>query len=98
MKWLVCALVIALLYLQYRLWIADGSIATVVQLQTEIDKQTAENSRLRAHNRVLSAEVEALKTDPSAIEERARTDLGLIKKDETFFMLLPSGKEGRSGP
>lgn len=93
MKWLVAVLIVALVYLQYRLWIAEGSLATVIALQSEIEEQQQENRRLRERNRLLAAEVDALRTDDEAIEERARTDLGLIKEGETFFMLVQPGSE-----
>lgn len=88
MKLLLAALFFIFVYLQYRLWIGEGSIANLVQLQAEIATQSAENARLQERNRLLSAEVLALRTDKDAIEERARTDLGMIKKGETFFMVL----------
>lgn len=92
-KWFIAVLILALIYLQYRLWIAEGSLATVVSLQNEISQQQEENRRLRERNRLLAAEVEALQTQDSAIEERSRTDLGLIKEGETFFMLVQPGSE-----
>lgn len=93
MKWFVAVLVVVLVYLQYRLWIAEGSLATVVSLRSEIDQQQQENRRLRERNRLLAAEVNALRAEDEAIEERARTDLGMIKEGETFFMLVQPGSE-----
>lgn len=90
MKPILGALILAFIYLQYRLWIGDGSMAALVQLQSEIEKQSEENSRLLERNRLLNAEVLALRNNSDAIEERARTDLGMIKKGETFFMVLQS--------
>ncbi|MBU2984282.1 cell division protein FtsB [Saccharophagus degradans] len=88
MKWLAIILVIALLALQYRLWMGEGSIASVVSLNREIAKQKEENARLRERNRLLAAEVDALKQGKDAIEERARNDMGMIKEGETFFMIV----------
>lgn len=88
MKWLALVLVVMLLALQYRLWMGEGSIAHVVSLNREIDKQKEENARLRERNRLLAAEVEALKQGVDAIEERARNDMGMIKEGETFFMIV----------
>lgn len=88
MKWLMTVLIVVLVALQYRLWVGDGSIAHVVRLQQEISKQRAENERLRERNRLLAAEVNALKNGYDAIEERARTDMGMIKEGETFFMIV----------
>lgn len=88
MKWLLGILIILLAYLQYRLWIGDGSLAHAHHLEGEIHLQQAENDRMRERNRILDVEVEELKSGLDTIEERARNDIGLIKKDETFFMLL----------
>lgn len=88
MKWLAIILVVALLALQYRLWMGEGSIASVVSLNREIAKQKEENARLRERNRFLAAEVDALKQGKDAIEERARNDMGMIKEGETFFMIV----------
>lgn len=92
MKWLVFILVVILLSLQYRLWMGEGSIAHVVSLNREIDKQAEENARLRERNRLLAAEVDALKQGDDAIEERARNDMGMIKDGETFFMIVDDAK------
>ncbi len=96
MKWLVLILTLMLIGLQYRLWISDGSLAHMARLQQKIDTQQAENQRLQERNRILAAEVKALRNGSAAIEERARTDLGMIKKGETFYMVLegpPSEQE-----
>jgi cell division protein FtsB len=96
MKWLVLILTLMLIGLQYRLWISDGSLADMARLQQKIDTQQAENQRLQERNRILAAEVKALRNGSAAIEERARTDLGMIKKGETFYMVLeglPSEQE-----
>lgn len=88
MKWLIGILTIVALALQYRLWIGDGSIANVVQLNNAIEKQQAENGRLKERNRLLAADVAALKNGNAAIEERARSDMGMIKEGETFYMVV----------
>lgn len=88
MKWLLGILVVLLCALQYRLWIGEGSLAQANRLEQEIKVQQAENDRLLERNRIIHVEVEDLKTGLDTIEERARKDIGLIKKDETFYMLL----------
>lgn len=85
-------MLIILLGLQYRLWVGEGSLADVVRLEREISVQQAENDRLRERNQVLAVEVDNLKTGLDSIEERARNDIGMIKKDETFFMVLKEKK------
>lgn len=94
MKWLIPILLILLAGLQYRLWVGEGSLADVVRLNDEIETQALENDRLRERNRVLATEVKGLKSGVDAVEERAREDLGMIKPDETFFMVVdPSEKK-----
>ncbi len=88
MKWLLGILVVLLCALQYRLWIGEGSLAQANRLEQELKVQQAENDRLLERNRIVHVEVEDLKTGLDTIEERARKDIGLIKKDETFYMLL----------
>lgn len=88
MKWLLGVLLVLLAALQYRLWIGEGSLAHAHRLEADIKLQQAENDRMRERNRILAVEVDELKTGLDTIEERARNDIGLIKKDETFFMIL----------
>lgn len=88
MRWLIAGLVICLVFLQYRLWVGDGSLAEVVQLQKKIEQQTAENQRLTERNQQLAREVEELKTGLKSIEARARQEMGMIKEGETFFMVV----------
>lgn len=88
MKFLLATLTIALVALQFRLWVGEGSIGHVVQLNREISQQSAENDRLKARNNLLAAEVSALKTGTDGIEARARHQMGMIKEGETFFMIV----------
>jgi cell division protein FtsB len=92
MKWMLGILILLLAALQYRLWVSEGSLADVKRLEREIKLQQADNSRLRERNRILAVEVEDLKTGLDSVEERARNDIGMIKKDETFFMILEPRK------
>ena len=88
MKILLVVLVILTIGLQYRLWTGQGSLAHVHQLEKQIIKQRAENERLKERNRMLAAEVEALKNGTDAIEAAAREELGLIKDGETFYKIV----------
>lgn len=88
MKWLIAILLLLLSVLQYRLWVGEGSLAHAHRLEGDIAKQKSENNLMRERNRILDVEVEELKTGLDTIEERARNDIGLIKKDETFFMIM----------
>ena len=73
--------------LQLRLWIGDGSLAEDWHLKGAIERQQTENHLLSERNKRLRAEVKDLKEGLDAVEERARTQLGMIKQDETFFLI-----------
>lgn len=88
MKWTLAILLLLLLGLQYRLWMGEGSWVDAARLEREINLQQAENDRLHERNQVLAIEVENLKNGLDSVEERARNDIGMIKQDETFFMVL----------
>ncbi|HMW49801.1 MAG TPA: cell division protein FtsB [Cellvibrionaceae bacterium] len=88
MRYLVIALLVLLGYLQYRLWMAEGGFVDVARLNKEIARQERENAALRERNRILLAEVESLKQGVDTLEERARTDMGMVKEGETFFLFL----------
>ena len=81
-------LLIVLVLLQYRLWVGDGSLAEVWQLHRQVENQKAENARLEERNQALDAEVQDLKQGQTAIEERAREELGMIRKNETFYQII----------
>lgn len=88
MKWISAILIVLLVGLQYRLWVGEGSFAEVARLHTAINKQKAENARIHERNAALDAEVQDLKQGVEAIEERARSELGMVKKDEVFFQIV----------
>ncbi|HEX6691714.1 MAG TPA: cell division protein FtsB [Burkholderiales bacterium] len=74
-----------IILIQYPLWVGKGGWMRVWQLDQEVERQKASNSRLEVRNAGLAAEVADLKNGTEAIEERARTELGLIRSDEIFF-------------
>jgi cell division protein FtsB len=88
MKLLAAALILVTLLLQARLWFGDGSLLKIWELQRKIQVQEAENKSLEERNRALEAEVRDLKEGSEAIEERARTELGMIKDGETFYQVV----------
>ena len=88
MKILAAVLVALVLVLQYRMWLGDGGMREVATLRKEITQQTQENEKLRVRNRTLAAEVQDLKKGTTAIEERARTDLGMVGQRETFYQVV----------
>ena len=86
----IIAVILGLLFLvlQYDLWIGEGSLATVWQLQQGISEQKNENKKIQQRNESLVAEVNDLKKGNAAIEERARNELGMIKKGETYIQVV----------
>lgn len=88
MKVLWSVMVVFILLLQVRLWVGEGSYAQVWGLQDAIAEQRAENATLAARNERLYAEVRNLQSGQGAIEERARMNLGLIRQDETFYLVV----------
>lgn len=96
MKWLLLILLSIFAILQYRLWVSEGSLADVVRLEREVEKQKVANERLKERNRVLAIEVDELKTGLDSVEERARQDMGMIKEGETFYMLIEPKSENNN--
>jgi cell division protein FtsB len=77
------------LALQYRIWFGPADLFDALALRGEVAEQRLENERLLARNRALAAEVTDLKKGGDAVEERARTDLGMVKSSETFYRVVP---------
>lgn len=81
-------LLLLLVLLQVRLWTGDGGMGEIWHLKYEIARQQQENEGLRERNEALEAEVADLKQGEAAVEERARTELGMVRQDETFFQTV----------
>jgi cell division protein FtsB len=90
MRVLAGFLLIALVLLQYRLWVADDGIREIWQLRSAVAAQNGENDGLKQRNGQLKAEVQDLKKGLTALEERARHDLGMIGPRETFYQVVDS--------
>lgn len=88
MKWLWVLLVVFILGLQYRLWVGENSLAELWGVKGKLETQQTINRDLKSRNDALKAEVSDLKQGLDAIEERARSELGMIKKNETFYQLM----------
>ena len=91
MRWLRLLLVVLfalLAFLQYRLWWGEGGRSSVAGLRAQVQQQSRENTGLRQRNAALAAEVEDLKSGEAAVEERARSELGMIKPGETFYRVV----------
>ena len=92
LKLITLVLLILLALLQYRLWLGHGNLFDVKQLEQARAEKIAENQQLRERNQALAAEVVDLKQGLEAIEERARSEMGMIKKGETFFQIVSADK------
>ena len=88
MKWLAAALLVVLVGIHYRLWVSDTGVREVAQLRSAVEVQQSENGRLTDRNRQLAAEVRDLKQGYLALEERARSELGMIASNETFYQVV----------
>jgi len=81
-------LLILLIALELKLWTGDGGMREVWRLQQRLDEQKKENAKLKQRNEALAAEVQDLKSGKEAIEDRARSELGLIKPGEVFYQVV----------
>jgi cell division protein FtsB len=88
MKSINIILLILLTLLQFRLWTGHGSLPDVWRLRELKSAQVQENEYLRERNLSLAAEVQDLKQGLVAVEERARSEMGMIMPDETFFQIV----------
>ncbi len=88
MRAVTLILIIILLLLQWPLWLGKGSWLKVWELNRQVEAQQQANQKARARNALLDAEVRDLKQGTDAIEERARSELGVIKQDETFVQVI----------
>ena len=95
-RWLIVGLILLLIGLQAKLWFGHGGRPEVQHLQERVATQKLENAELHKRNDALAAEVEDLKSGTEAIEERARSELGMIKPGEVFYQVIepePPAKE-----
>ena len=92
MKILALVLLILLVWLQYKIWLQDGGIPEVLQLQQEVESVKTEVGKLEERNASLDAEVQDLKKGLDAIEERARSEMGMIREGEVYYQVIDSNK------
>lgn len=90
MRWLALLFVVLIVALQYPMWLGKGGWLSVRELDHQLAAQRAANDKLKQRNGALDAEVRDLKTGTEAIEERARSELGMVRHDEVFFQLQPA--------
>ena len=88
MRAVTLILIVLLLLLQYPLWLGKGSWLKVWDLNRQVEAQQQVNQQTRARNALLDTEVRDLKQGTEAIEERARSELGMVKRGEVFFQVI----------
>ena len=88
MRAVILILAVLLLLLQVRLWVSDGGYRAAWRLEHQVAAQEVENETLRERNRALAAEVSDLKTGLDAVQEIARSELGMIREGETLFQVV----------
>ncbi|MHB1678383.1 MAG: cell division protein FtsB [Sulfuriferula sp.] len=94
MRWLTGVLLGLLLLLQYPLWLGRGGWLKVWDTRQQVVRQQQLDAVLGARNAAMDAEVQDLKQGVRAIEARARTELGMVRKDEIFFQILDAPPAG----
>ena len=87
-RWLLLVLAVLLGLLQYRFWFGQGNSGEVMMLEAQVANQKRDNDGLQQRNDSLAAEVQDLKDGEAAIEERARSELGMIKPGEKFYRVV----------
>lgn len=88
MRTILIVLTVALLSLQYKLWLGDGSVSQGQQLEKKIADQVKENERLVSRNHGIEADIIELKSGDQALEEQARYELGMVKNDEVYYQFI----------
>ena|SRR6202522_3051297 len=98
MRILSVILGLLVLLLQYRLWISDQGKREVWRLTQAVEAQAAANAEQRERNRQLLAEVTDLKVGLTALEERARSELGMVGNNETFYQIVTPATQAPAAP
>ena len=88
MKILIGALIIMFFVLQYELWYSSGGILDVLHLKRKIVHQASITQNVTEKNDQIEKEIQYLKSNPAAVEERAREELGMVKQGETFYQVV----------
>ncbi|HET6545197.1 MAG TPA: cell division protein FtsB [Rhodanobacteraceae bacterium] len=95
LRYAAMILLILLIALQIKLWTGHGGLGDMWRLRRSVATQKAENEGLKARNQALAAEVQDLKQGDEAVEERARSELGLVKPGETFYQVVEPSADGK---
>ena len=92
-RWVSLMLLLMLAGLQVKLWVSGG-MRDVWRIELAVRHQESENSKQQARNEQLAAEVSDLKVGAEAVEERARSELGMVKNDEVFYQVIDTNSSG----
>ena len=95
MRTLLVILLLVLSALQVKMWFGEGGYSDVKRLELRVAEQASENESLAQRNRELQAEVEDLRQGLHAVEERARSELGMVKENEEFYQVVPAQKKDK---
>lgn len=87
-KAIITILLVLFVILQYNLWVSEEGVPETIKLQKAVTSQLAINQTLKQRNQILAADVMDLKEGFQSIEERARSDLGMVKSGETYYQLV----------
>ncbi|WED42422.1 cell division protein FtsB [Legionella cardiaca] len=90
MRTVILILLLALIGLQYKLWLGDGSVSQWINLEKKLEVQAEENDKLLARNRAMEADILELKSGDQALEEQARYELGMVKEGEIYYQFIDS--------
>ena len=96
MRTLALIFIALIVALQYPMWLGKGGWLQVRELDRQLAAQRENNEKLKARNEALDADVRDLKSGFEAIEERARSELGMVRSDEVFFQLQPAGSRPKA--
>jgi cell division protein FtsB len=89
---------VSLVLLQYRLWVSDQGMREIWRLTSALGAQSSANAEQRERNRQLLAEVADLKVGLGALEERARSELGMVGNNETFYQVVTPATQAPAAP
>ena len=98
LRFLILVLLALLALIQLRLWVSQDGWREVWRLEEAVDTQQRENAALKTRNETLEAEVSDLKEGVEAVEERARSDLGMISEGETFYQVVEKEDQNETEP
>jgi cell division protein FtsB len=95
MRSLLAILLVVFIALQLKMWFGEGGYSDVKRLAVRVEEQARENELLAQRNRELQAEVEDLRQGLHAVEERARSELGMVKENEEFYQVVPTERRDK---